>query len=267
MNIDSIYSNISRRIAAPRIHRLVISAIIGVLSGLIIPEEATAQPTIEHPSQRDSISSLKDSYHLPKLTRPPVAAEQQLHKKDLQAATWTKIMVAPGKSKTIPIKEVFFDSPICTIIRDSDDIEPVWVTHEPSTTRFSEIFRVHVPTTAHLGDTHLVLVYKCDAETPDNAFTFEITVADFDQDTADLAHNKASSVSNRAEAPTYYDNSNLLWLFFAVVPLIAILCAIAFWSLTTFLASSLETKSVERQINTCVYPNNFLVDTYQIAFA
>ncbi|AEG82487.1 putative secreted protein [Corynebacterium ulcerans 809] len=233
MNIDSIYSNISRRIAAPRIHRLVISAIIGVLSGLIIPEEATAQPTIEHPSQSDSISSLKDSYHLPKLTRPPVAAEQQLHKKDLQAATWTKIMVAPGKSKTIPIKEVFFDSPICTIIRDSDDIEPVWVTHEPSTTRFSEIFRVHVPTTAHLGDTHLVLVYKCDAETPDNAFTFEITVADFDQDTADLAHNKASSVSNRAEAPTYYDNSNLLWLFFAVVPLIAILCAIAFWSLTT----------------------------------
>lgn len=225
MNIDSIYSNISRRIAAPRIHRLVISAIIGVLSGLIIPEEATAQPTIEHPSQRDSISSLKDSYHLPKLTRPPVAAEQQLHKKDLQAATWTKIMVAPGKSKTIPIKEVFFDSPICTIIRDSDDIEPVWVTHEPSTTRFSEIFRVHVPTTAHLGDTHLVLVYKCDAETPDNAFTFEITVADFDQDTADLAHNKASSVSNIAEAPTYYDNSNLLWLFFAVVPLIAILCA------------------------------------------
>lgn len=136
MNIDSIYSNISRRIAAPRIHRLVISAIIGVLSGLIIPEEATAQPTIEHPSQSDSISSLKDSYHLPKLTRPPVAAEQQLHKKDLQAATWTKIMVAPGKSKTIPIKEVFFDSPICTIIRDSDDIEPVWVTHEPSTTRF-----------------------------------------------------------------------------------------------------------------------------------
>lgn len=174
MNIDSIYSNISRRIAAPRIHRLVISAIIGVLSGLIIPEEATAQPTIEHPSQRDSISSLKDSYHLPKLTRPPVAAEQQLHKKDLQAATWTKIMVAPGKSKTIPIKEVFFDSPICTIIRDSDDIEPVWVTHEPSTTRFSEIFRVHVPTTAHLGDTHLVLVYKCDAETPDNAFTLRL---------------------------------------------------------------------------------------------
>lgn len=233
MNIDSIHPNISHRVAIPKIYRLVISAAIGVLSELIIPEEATARPTAEHPSQSDGLNDLKDSSHyLPKLTRPPVTTEQQLHRKDLQAATWSKVMVAPGKSKTIPIQEVFFDSPICTMITDEDDIEPIWVTHEPNTARFSEIFRVHVPTTAHLGDTHSVLVYQCGTETYDNTFTFEITVAEFDQDVTEMTHNQASSFSNRPETPTYYDNSNLLWLSLAVVPLIAILCALAFYSLT-----------------------------------
>ncbi|ALF58512.1 hypothetical protein CpMEX2_03660 [Corynebacterium pseudotuberculosis] len=242
LNTGSLHSILSRRAAIPRLHHLVIYATIGALSVLVIPDDTTAQPGPEYPLHSDTVTSVNGSSDLFTLMEQPTSAEHQSPRKEHQP-TWTKIMVAPGKSKTIPIKEYFFDSPVCTAIKDADNTEPIWITQEPSNGLFSEIFRVHVPTTAHLGDTHSILVYRCGTDDPANTFTFEITVSNFDQDVTGITHSRTSAFPSSAEPPRYYDNSDLLWLSPAVIPLILLLCAITFWSLTRTALGRRATKS------------------------